>query len=121
LRLSDIAARLDCTLEGDATIDIARVASIEDAGPGDLTFVANAKYQTHLATTRASAVIVSQAQPIDSARGLAVLRSRHPYLSFAQALHLMATTTRPTPGVDRLAAVAADATLAPACPSAPSS
>jgi UDP-3-O-[3-hydroxymyristoyl] glucosamine N-acyltransferase len=43
VKLRDLAARLDCTLEGDGDIEIARMAAIEDAGPGDLTFFANPK------------------------------------------------------------------------------
>ena len=46
-------------MEGDAAIEIRRVAKIEDAGPGDLTFLANPKYAAKLATTKASAVIVN--------------------------------------------------------------
>ena len=41
---------------------IARVAGIEQAGPGDLTFIANPKYQSFLHTTRASAVLVTSAE-----------------------------------------------------------
>ena len=69
MKLKDIAERLDCRLEaGGATdrdpsaageVDITRVAGIEAAGPGDLTFLSNPQYAAHLTTTRASAVIVS--------------------------------------------------------------
>ena len=89
------------------------MASIERAGPGELTFLANAKYHAHLATTRASAVIVDEAQPIDGAHAFVVLRSPQPYLSFAHALRLMNPESRPPSGVDRLAAIAPDATVAP--------
>jgi hypothetical protein len=44
--------RLHCVLDGDGDIDIARVAAIHDAGPGDLTFLANRKYEKALATRR---------------------------------------------------------------------
>ena len=56
--LADLAARLGCRLEGDGSIEVVRVSGIEDAGPGDVTFLANSKYVAHLATTRASAIIV---------------------------------------------------------------
>src|SRR5262249_50511160 len=58
LRLSDIAERLDCRLEGDGGLEIQRVAGIEDAGPGDLTFFTNPKYSAELRRTAASAVIL---------------------------------------------------------------
>ena len=44
MKLRELAERLACRLEGDGEIEIVRVAGIEDAGPGDLTFVANPKY-----------------------------------------------------------------------------
>jgi UDP-3-O-[3-hydroxymyristoyl] glucosamine N-acyltransferase len=110
MKLGDIATRLQCRLEGDPDLEIRRVAGIEHANPGDLTFLANPKYHTHLATTGASAVIVLESL-VTPSTGRALLRSANPYLSFAQAVGLFVQTSPPAPGVDRLAAVAADATL----------
>ena len=59
MTLGELARRLECPVEGDAAIEIRRVAKIEDAGPGDLTFLANPKYASKLATTKASAVIMN--------------------------------------------------------------
>ena len=59
MTLGELARRLECPVEGDAAIEIRRVAKIEEAGPGDLTFLANPKYASKLATTRASAVIMN--------------------------------------------------------------
>jgi UDP-3-O-[3-hydroxymyristoyl] glucosamine N-acyltransferase len=110
MRLGDIARRLECRLEGDAEIDIVRVAGIEQARPGDLTFIANAKYQSHLESTKGSAVIVSTGLPaLDGCPAL--LRTDHPYLAFAQAVSLFVHTAPPAKGVDRLASVASDATI----------
>ena len=58
--LRDVAERLGCELRGDGSVVIERVAAIEQAGPGDLTFVANSKYASHLVGTRAAAVIVAK-------------------------------------------------------------
>lgn len=113
LRLSDIAGHLGCRVEGDPTVDIRRLASIDRAGPGDLTFVANPKYATQLGTTRASAVIVGESDRVDRATPLPLIRSANPYLSFARALTLFVEPSRPAAGVDRLAAVATDATIGP--------
>lgn len=109
MTLRELATRLGCALEGD-DVDIARVAKIEQAGPGDLTFLANAKYASALATTGASAVIVGPG--VDGAP-CAVLRSANPYLSFARAAALLAPDVRREPGIDPLAAVSPDATVAP--------
>lgn len=110
MRLGDIAQRLQCRLEGDPDIEITRVSGIEQAQAGDLTFIANAKYQAHLDTTRASAVIVGASLPAGS-NGRALLRTDHPYLAFAQAVSLFVNTVPPPIGVDRLAFVAPDAAV----------
>ena len=60
MKLGEIAAKLGCKLEGDANTEIRGVAGIEDAGPGDLSFLANPRYAGRLAATRASAVIVPE-------------------------------------------------------------
>lgn len=108
--MQDIATRLECRLDGDGAIDISRITAIEDAGPGDLTFFANAKYAAELRMTRASAVILGE----DAAPApCAMLRTRSPYLAFAKAVALFADNWRPAPGVHRLAFVADNAVVAP--------
>jgi len=108
--LGELARRLDCPVEGDSAIEIVRVAKIEAAGPGDLTFLANPKYAGALATTRASAVIA--AAGITGAP-CAVIRSATPYLTFARAAQALAPDRRPAAGVHPQACVAADATVDP--------
>lgn len=108
MKLGDLAARLGCELEGDPGIEIARAASIQAAGPGDLTFLANTKYAGSLRTTRASAVI---AAPEISGAPCAVLRTANPYLAFARAIGLLHPEPAPTPGVHPTAVVAPDALL----------
>ena len=116
MKLSELAARLECTVEGDGDIDIKRLAAIEDAGPGELTFFANPKYADALKRTLASAVI---AAPAVSGIPCAVLRTPEPYVTFARALGLFANTSRPPAGIHRLAlvepgaVVAADASIGP--------
>lgn len=93
-------------------MEIVRVAGIEQAGPGDLTFLANPKYHALLGRTRASAVILSAGGDDDAPPGCAVLRSDNPYLSFAQVLGLLSPESPPPRGVDRLSVVAPDASIA---------
>jgi UDP-3-O-[3-hydroxymyristoyl] glucosamine N-acyltransferase len=110
MKLRELAERLDCRLEGDGEVDIRRVTGIEQAEAGDLTFVANPKYHQHLATTRASAVILSASESAEGARA-SILRAANPYLAFAQAVGLLTRTTPPPRGVDRLSAVSPSAKL----------
>jgi UDP-3-O-[3-hydroxymyristoyl] glucosamine N-acyltransferase len=108
--LAELARVLGCRLEGDGAIDVVRVAGIEEAGPGDVTFLANPKYASRLPTTRASAVIAG-----DSATGApcAVLRTDQPYLAFAEAVALLTPPARPAPGISGLASVDPTAVIGP--------
>ena len=108
MKLRQVAERLQCRLEGDGEIEIARVTGLEQAGPGDLAFFANARYAAALRATRASAVILAEDAP---AAPCAMLRSRNPYLSFAEALDLLAPPGRPHPSVHPLSAVGRDVVL----------
>jgi UDP-3-O-[3-hydroxymyristoyl] glucosamine N-acyltransferase len=83
--LRELAARLGYTLRGDGDVDVRRVRGVDDAGPGDLTFVANPQYARRLATTRASAVIVSPALETS----LPSLVAGNPYLAFARAVEVL--------------------------------
>jgi UDP-3-O-[3-hydroxymyristoyl] glucosamine N-acyltransferase len=114
MKLREVADRLDCRLEGGGdpgTIDIERVAGIEHAGPGDLTFLDNPKYAPFLTTTRASAVIITGTQEVPAGSALGILRHDQPYVTFARALALFAPASTLKPGVDPLSAVAPDATI----------
>jgi UDP-3-O-[3-hydroxymyristoyl] glucosamine N-acyltransferase len=108
VKLRELAERLGCRLEGDAEVEITRVATLQDAEPGDITFLANPKYESALKTTRASAVLLRSDSP---AAPCAMLRTADPYLAFARAVGLFAPAWRPVAGVHPLAAVAADARL----------
>ena len=108
MKLREIAERLECRLDGDGEIDIRRVAGIEEAGPGDLTFFTNPKYASALRKTRASAVILADNA---EAAPCAMLRVRQPYLAFAKAVELFAGDNRPAGGIHRLAEVASTAVV----------
>jgi UDP-3-O-[3-hydroxymyristoyl] glucosamine N-acyltransferase len=105
--LRDLAARLGCELRGDGGIEVRRVAGIDEAGPGDLTFVSNARYSARLAATHASAVILSPG----TETSLPSLVTPHPYLTFARAVAALHAQPRPAPGVHPAAVVDPSARL----------
>jgi UDP-3-O-[3-hydroxymyristoyl] glucosamine N-acyltransferase len=107
LILSELARHLGCAVRGDGSVDVARVASLEEAGPGDITFVAQSKYASRLPQSRAAAVIVPPAieTPLPS------LISDNPYVSFAHAVAVLHPATPPAPGVHPSAQVDATAAL----------
>ena len=111
MKLRDLADHLQCRLEGDGTIDIVRVAGIEHAAAGDLTFLVNSKYQGLLSTTKASAVILGSKAEAGGTPAFAILRSDHPYLTFAQALQLFVKPSQPPRGIDKLSAISPEARL----------
>jgi UDP-3-O-[3-hydroxymyristoyl] glucosamine N-acyltransferase len=111
LRLSEIAERLGCALEGDPSVEIARVAGLQQAEPGDLSFLSNPKYVDRLKTTKASAVLVSRELAQTPPPDCAFLRCSNPYAAFARALSFFVQTPRPQPGIDPLSSIAADAAL----------
>src|SRR5208337_3059972 len=97
MKLSAIASALNLRLEnGLPDTEITGLNGIEQAGPGELTFVANPKYAAAARSTKAAAVIVAE----DSAAiPAAMLRAKDPYLAFAQALELFHHPLRYSPGV----------------------
>ena len=108
MKLREIAEKLNCALEGEASLEITGVAGLEDARPGDLTFLANRKYRSALATTRASAVLLAPNEPKPA---LAVLRSQNAYLDFARAIEFFHPSPRYAPGVHPTAIVAGSAKI----------
>lgn len=111
MKLSAIAAALELRLEnGSPETEISGLNGIEQAGPGELTFVSNPKYAAAARSTRASAVIVSQDFP---AIPSAMLRAKDPYLSFARALELFHQPRRYSPGIHPTAVVHVGARIGP--------
>ena len=103
MKLSHIASTLGARLEnGSPDTEITGVAGIEEAGAGDLTFVANPKYAAAARTTKAAVVIVGEDfAPISAA----MLRSQNPYLAFAHAIALFHQPPEYAPGVHPTAVV----------------
>ena len=108
MKLKNIAEKLNCELRGDGELDIRRVAGIEEAKAGDITFVSNPKYGPKARTTQASAIIVGEKFPdLDTA----TLRARNPYLTFAKAVELFYQVPAPASGMDTGARIAPSAKI----------
>mgnify|MGYP005809691895 CR=1 FL=1 len=105
MKLSEIATVLGAALlgrDGAADTEVTGVAGIEEAGPDQITFVANPKYAAAARTTRAAAVIVAPDFPEIQA---ATLRTRNPYLTFARAIELFYQPPQYPPGIHSSAVV----------------
>jgi UDP-3-O-[3-hydroxymyristoyl] glucosamine N-acyltransferase len=110
MKLSEIARRIGCQVRSEVDVEIVRVAGIAEAAVGDLTFVSNRKYISHIKTTRASAIILGEDIPDVP---LPSLRAANPYLAFARALELFYQPARPQVGHHATACIAEDAQMGP--------
>lgn len=109
MKLSQLADCLHLRIEnGFSDTEITGVAGIEEAGVGQVTFVANPKYSAAARTTHASAVIVAEDFP---AGPRTMLRSKNPYLAFARAIELFYQAPRYAPGVHPTAVIHATAKI----------
>jgi UDP-3-O-[3-hydroxymyristoyl] glucosamine N-acyltransferase len=109
--LNEIAAVLGGRVIGDGGIVIERIRGIDEAGPGDLTFVANSKYRKKLKTTGASAIL---AVPGTGCAGKNILIVDDPYVSLGRLLALFHPEDEETAGISKHAIVEAGATVSPA-------
>ena len=80
-KLKELAEWVGGKVVGDGEVEILGVASIEEAKTGEITFIANPKYLSKLAQTKASAVIVSTEIPQAEKPLLCVA---NPHLAFAK-------------------------------------
>ena len=92
--VSQIADVLGGAVEGDGTRIINRLAKIEEAQAGALSFLANQKYEPYLYTTGATAIIVSRALALRQPVPAALIRVDDPYLSFTTLLEFYQQQTR---------------------------
>lgn len=109
MKLANIATALNAKLENASPeTEITGVSGIEDATPGQITFVSNPKYNAAAKTTRASAVIVAENFPTVST---GMLRTSNPYLAWAKAIEIFYQPPQYAPGIHPTASVHATATL----------
>jgi len=103
LCLDEIVERLGGQLAGDGKTVVSRIATLDGAAPGDLSFLANPKYRSQLAKTRASAVIV----PAEAAAECptAAILTPQPYLYFARVAQWLHAPVKPPAGVHPTAVI----------------
>jgi UDP-3-O-[3-hydroxymyristoyl] glucosamine N-acyltransferase len=87
--LWELADHVKGKVVGDGQIVIDKVAPIDEAGPGAITFLANRRYQSFLLRSAASAIIVAPGVIKDPQPGKGYLEAADPYLAFAKILQLL--------------------------------
>ena len=107
LTLADIVARLGGEAVGEVPEPLTGVATLDSAGPSEIAFLANPKYRSRLATTRAGAVIIGPGDREAAQRPRIV--SDNPYAYYARTVALFHPPRAARPGVHPTAQVAKDA------------
>lgn len=116
MKLKTIAEALDCRIEGDPDLELSGVAGLDEAGPGELTFLSNPRYAGLATRTRASALLA--AAPVEGLE-IALLLSADPYLDFARVLDLFhprqpsKPAIHPTVVIDSSAQIGPEAAIGP--------
>ena len=105
--LGQLAERLGATLRGAEDQPISGLATLQEAGPEQLSFLANAQYRKFLSGCQAGAVLLTAADAEGYAGNALVVAN--PYLAYAELSHLFDRKPRAVSGVHPSAVVAADA------------
>ncbi|PHQ24197.1 UDP-3-O-(3-hydroxymyristoyl)glucosamine N-acyltransferase [Marinobacter guineae] len=108
--LGEIASALGAELRGDPDVRVSGLATLQAAGPGQISFLANPSYAKYLADTHASAVIASPATAKDAPTNVLLLDN--PYLGYARLSHWFDPAPVASPGVHPTAVIDPSATLA---------
>ena len=108
ISLEEIAKKVNGEIKGNPETLISGVATIEDASPGDLTFLANPKYAAFVEKTRAAAIICS---PETEAPGKTLLVVDNPYLAYAKLVSLFFPPKKESGTVDSRAILGENVSL----------
>ncbi|MFK4131846.1 UDP-3-O-(3-hydroxymyristoyl)glucosamine N-acyltransferase [Pseudomonas luteola] len=109
--LRQLAERLGAELRGNPELLISGLATLQDAQPEQLSFLANAQYKKYLADTKAGAVILHPTEVEGFSGNCLVIAN--PYLAYAQLSHLFDRKPLPKAGIHPSALVAEDAFVDP--------
>lgn len=115
--LGDIATFLEVELRGDASATVSGLATLKSAGPGDLAFLSNPKYENQLATCKAEAVILHR--NLANSFSNNCLISENPYLDYAKIsrwfdpLEKLSAQLHPTAVIHSTSKIAEDVCIGP--------
>jgi len=111
VKLHDLAQKLALRVEGDDQVEVHRLASLEGAKPGELSFVVSAKYKQALRNTSASAVLIPESLVDDAPCAAIVCPS--PYAAYAQSSWLLHPEASEPTGAASTASVHPEANIHP--------
>ncbi|CAH1545196.1 MULTISPECIES: UDP-3-O-(3-hydroxymyristoyl)glucosamine N-acyltransferase [Vibrio] len=106
LTLAELATITGGELFGDESLVVSRVAPMDKAQEGDVTFLSNPKYAKHLAECLATVVMVKEEHKEQCTGNALVVAD--PYVAFARVVQAMDTTPKPAEDIAPSAVIAAD-------------
>ncbi|WP_295974214.1 UDP-3-O-(3-hydroxymyristoyl)glucosamine N-acyltransferase [uncultured Xanthomonas sp.] len=106
----EIAERFGLQVHGDGSVAVHGVATLAQAGPGQLSFLANPRYRAQLADSTA-AIVVLRADDAEAAPGTALI-ARDPYVAFAKIAALFDVAPLRPPGIHPSASIDPSAQVA---------
>ena len=111
LRLADLAGLLGLPYEGNGNLVLSGMAALGNAGPSQLSFLANAKYRGQVAETAAAAAILHPEMVLHAQKvkpEMAIIVADNPYLAYAQASALFDPLEKPRAGIHPSAVVVSE-------------
>lgn len=109
---SQIAMLVQGTVAGDASLSVGSFGKIEEAVAGQLSFLANPKYEDYLYTTQASIILISDQLQLKSPIAATLIRVKDPYTAFATLLaKYQELKTQQAPGIQQPCYISSTATL----------
>ncbi|HDS0919835.1 TPA: UDP-3-O-(3-hydroxymyristoyl)glucosamine N-acyltransferase [Pseudomonas putida] len=107
MTLGQLAEALGATLKGPEGMQITGLATLQEAGPGQLSFLANPQYRKFLDESQAAAVLLKAADAEGFAGNALIVAD--PYLAYARISHLFDPKPKAVAGIHPSAVVAGDA------------
>ncbi|WP_060510051.1 UDP-3-O-(3-hydroxymyristoyl)glucosamine N-acyltransferase [Pseudomonas sp. NBRC 111124] len=107
MTLGQLAEALGATLKGPEALQITGLATLQEAGPGQLSFLANPQYRKYLDNCQAAAVLLKAADAEGFAGNALIVPD--PYLAYARISHLFDPKPKAVAGIHPSAVVAEDA------------
>jgi len=121
ITLAELAKSLGVRLEGDGALTVTGPASLREAGPTEVSFLAQPRYASQLETTRAAAVVVAEDFEVER-KDLVLLRCSDPNAAFTAVIRAfideapaIPAGVHPSAVVDPSAEVDASAVIGPLC------
>lgn len=107
MKLGQLAEFLGATLQGPEELEITGLATLQEAGSGQLSFLANPQYRKYLVDTQAAAVLLRTSDAEGFAGNALIVPD--PYLAYARISHLFDPKPKAVAGIHPSAVVAVDA------------